>query len=39
MLDRLLHHSYLFNIAGPSYRIKDKLKYKSKKSEEYKCQV
>lgn len=34
ILDRLLHHSYLFNIAGPSYRIKDKLKYKSKKSEE-----
>lgn len=26
ILDRLLHHSYLFNISGPSYRIKDKVK-------------
>lgn len=26
VLDRLLHHSYLFNISGPSYRIKDKIK-------------
>lgn len=26
ILDRLLHHSYLFNISGPSYRIKDKIK-------------
>ena len=26
ILDRILHHSYLFNISGPSYRIKDKLK-------------
>lgn len=26
ILDRILHYSYLFNIAGPSYRIKDKLK-------------
>lgn len=34
ILDRLLHHSYLFNITGPSYRIKDKLKYSSKKTEE-----
>lgn len=34
ILDRLLHHSYLFNISGPSYRIKDKLKYNSKKTEE-----
>lgn len=34
ILDRLLHHSYLFNITGPSYRIKDKLKYKIKKTEE-----
>ena len=25
ILDRLLHYSYLFNITGPSYRIKDKL--------------
>lgn len=28
-LDRLLHHSYLININGPSYRIKDKLNKKS----------
>ena len=27
ILDRILHHSYLFNITGNSYRIKDKLKY------------
>lgn len=33
ILDRLLHHSYLFNITGPSYRIKDKLKYKTSKSD------
>jgi DNA replication protein DnaC len=26
ILDRVLHFSYLFNITGPSYRIKDKLK-------------
>ena len=26
ILDRILHFSYLFNITGPSYRIKDKLK-------------
>lgn len=26
ILDRILHYSYLFNITGPSYRIKDKLK-------------
>lgn len=25
ILDRLLHHSYIFNITGNSYRIKDKL--------------
>jgi len=25
ILDRLLHHSYVFNITGPSYRIKDIL--------------
>jgi DNA replication protein DnaC len=25
ILDRLLHHSYLFNIRGNSYRIKDKI--------------
>ena len=34
ILDRLLHYSYLFNITGPSYRIKDKLKYNLKKTEE-----
>lgn len=34
ILDRLLHHSYLFNITGPSYRIKDKLKYNTKKTGE-----
>ncbi len=26
ILDRILHCSYLFNISGPSYRIKDKLR-------------
>ena len=26
ILDRILHFSYLFNITGPSYRIKDKIK-------------
>lgn len=25
ILDRLLHHSYVFNIKGNSYRIKDKV--------------
>ena len=25
ILDRLLHHSYVFNIAGESYRIKDMM--------------
>ncbi|WP_193774572.1 IS21-like element helper ATPase IstB [Vallitalea guaymasensis] len=34
ILDCLLHFSYLFNITGPSYRIKDKLKYNIKKTEE-----
>src|SRR5690554_3605621 len=28
ILDRIIHHSYLFNITGPSYRIKDKLELK-----------
>ncbi len=28
ILDRLLHHSYVFNITGNSYRIKDKLQEK-----------
>ena len=31
ILDRILHYSYLFNITGPAYRIKDKLN--SKKTE------
>ena len=26
ILDRLLHYSYLFNIIGLLYRIKDKVK-------------
>ncbi len=26
ILDRILHYSYMFNITGQSYRIKDKLK-------------
>ena len=30
ILDRLLHHSYVFNITGNSYRIKDKLQKKEK---------
>ena len=25
ILDRLLHHSYVFNITGNSFRIKDKI--------------
>ena len=25
MLDRLLHHSYVINIKGRSYRLKDKM--------------
>ncbi len=28
IVDRILHYSYLFNITGPSYRIKDKLNIK-----------
>jgi DNA replication protein DnaC len=28
ILDRIIHYSYLFNITGPSYRIKDKLELK-----------
>ena len=32
VLDRILHPSYIFNIVGPSYRIKDKLKRSSNKS-------
>ena len=33
ILDRILHYSFLFNITGPSYRIKDKLN--PKKSEDF----
>ena len=25
IIDRLVHHSYIFNITGKSYRVKDKL--------------
>jgi hypothetical protein len=25
ILDRILHHTFLFNIADPSYRVKDKM--------------
>ena len=32
ILDRILHFSYLFNITGPSYIIKDKLNPKNIKS-------
>ncbi len=34
ILDRILHHSYLFNITGNSYRIKDKLNIQAKKTPE-----
>lgn len=34
ILDRILHFSYLFNITGNSYRIKDKLKFKTSKTVE-----
>jgi len=27
LLDRLLHHSYVMNITGPSYRLKDQVQY------------
>lgn len=37
ILDRLLHHSYLFNITDPSYRIKDKLKHTIKKLGNLRC--
>ena len=33
IIDRISHHSYLINITGPSYRIKDKQKKKKKNSE------
>ncbi len=32
ILDRILHYSYLFNITGPSYRIKDKLNIRKTKN-------
>jgi len=31
LLDRLLHHSYVINIRGKSYRIKDRLKQGEKR--------
>lgn len=34
ILDRLLHYSIVFNIVGPSYRLKDKMKL-FKEEEEY----
>lgn len=30
ILDRLLHHSYVFNITGNFYRIKDKITEKKR---------
>jgi len=30
LLDRILHHSYVINIRGKSYRIKDTLKHGEK---------
>jgi len=27
IIDRIIHHSYLFNIKEPSCRAKDKLKF------------
>lgn len=30
ILDRLIHHSHVFNITGPSYRTKDKLNIEDK---------
>jgi len=33
ILDRLIHHSQIIKITGPSYRIKDKLKNLEEKSE------
>ncbi|BBE31079.1 hypothetical protein OSSY52_12200 [Tepiditoga spiralis] len=31
ILDRLIHHSHIVSIKGPSYRLKDKLIFNSKK--------
>ena len=27
ILDRLVHHSYIINIAGKSYRTKDQMRF------------
>ena len=36
ILGRLLHHSYIVNIVGPSYRTKDVLeKFEESKKKEY----
>ena len=35
ILDRLLHHSYVFNITGNSYRIKDKVLEKRNSTDGY----
>ena len=35
ILDRLLHYSYVFNITGNSYRIKDKVLEKRNSTIEY----
>ncbi|MDD6711647.1 MAG: ATP-binding protein [Sharpea porci] len=36
ILDRLLHHSHIVNIVGPSYRTKDVLeKLEESKKKEY----
>lgn len=35
MLDRLLHHSIIFNIAGNSYRIKDKMDTLEQKEKQF----
>ena len=36
ILDRLIHHSIIFNITGKSYRIKDKISSDSDKELQYK---
>jgi len=33
ILDRLVHHSHIFNITGQSYRLKDKINYIDKEDE------
>ncbi|WHE06139.1 ATP-binding protein [Thermoanaerobacterium thermosaccharolyticum] len=32
ILDRLLHHSHIISIKGPSYRLKSKVEYFSSSS-------